>query len=462
MLKPTLEVLAGIPSVVLGFFALSVIAPSIVQRFTSAGLFSLMSAGIAVGILSVPLVASVSEDALRSVPLALREASYGMGAKKITTVTKVVVPAAVSGLVAAFILAVSRAIGETMVVFIAAGAAGNQPFELSPLEAGPHHDGGHGHRGPGHRPGEGRGPHVPEPLLRGRAAVRDHAAPQLRRRPLRAQGPAGLLMATTIGVGAEYARGSVRDQLTGGKRDHSGRIFQLLLWLSLGFSLGVLAILFYDVFVEGVGVFSDRAESFLSGGLRSNAAASGVFQAIKGTFWIGVFVVVLSFPIGVASAVYLEEYATKGRFARLIDVNIRNLAGVPSIVYGILGLALFVQSMEAFTGGRTLMAAGITLAILVLPIVIITVAEAVRAVPSSLREAALRRRAPPGRRSIRTQVLPYALPGIITGTVLALARAIGEAAPALPGAAPSPGCSPARRACSTRASSRSGSPPCPS
>jgi phosphate transport system permease protein len=136
VLKPTLEVLAGIPSVVLGFFALSVIAPSIVQRFTSAGLFSLTSAGIAVGILSVPLVASVSEDALRSVPPALREASYGMGAKKITTVTKVVVPAAVSGLVAAFILAISRAIGETMVVFIAAGAAGNQQFELSPLEPG--------------------------------------------------------------------------------------------------------------------------------------------------------------------------------------------------------------------------------------------------------------------------------------------------------------------------------------
>ena len=135
-LKPMLEVLAGIPSVVLGFFAVSVIAPSLVQRFTSAGLFSLVSAGIAVGILSIPLVASVSEDALRSVPLALREASYGMGAKKITTVTRVVLPAAVSGLVAAFILAVSRAIGETMVVFIAGGAAGNQGFEVNPLEPG--------------------------------------------------------------------------------------------------------------------------------------------------------------------------------------------------------------------------------------------------------------------------------------------------------------------------------------
>jgi phosphate transport system permease protein len=136
LLKPTLEVLAGIPSVVLGFFAVSVISPSIVQRLFGADLFNLVAAGIAVGILSIPLVASVSEDALRSVPSALREASYGMGARKITTVTKVVLPAAVSGLVAAFILAVSRAVGETMVVFIAGGAAGSAPLELNPLKPG--------------------------------------------------------------------------------------------------------------------------------------------------------------------------------------------------------------------------------------------------------------------------------------------------------------------------------------
>lgn len=136
VLKPTLEVLAGIPSVVLGFFALSVISPSIVQRFFETDLFNLVSAGIAVGILSIPLVASVSEDALRAVPADLREASYGMGARKITTVTRIVVPAAVSGLVAASLLAFSRAIGETMVVFIAGGAAGSAPFEPNPLKPG--------------------------------------------------------------------------------------------------------------------------------------------------------------------------------------------------------------------------------------------------------------------------------------------------------------------------------------
>jgi phosphate transport system permease protein len=137
VLKPTLEILAGIPSVVLGFFAISVISPEVVQRFFGAtDLFNLMAAGIGVGILSIPLVASVSEDALRSVPQALREASYGMGARKITTTVRVVLPAAVSGLVAAFILASSRAIGETMVVFIAGGAGGGSLFNLSATEPG--------------------------------------------------------------------------------------------------------------------------------------------------------------------------------------------------------------------------------------------------------------------------------------------------------------------------------------
>jgi phosphate transport system permease protein len=137
VLKPTLEILAGIPSVVLGFFAISVISPQVVQRFFGAtDLFNLMAAGIGVGILSIPLVASVSEDALRSVPQALREASYGMGARKITTTVRVVLPAAVSGLVAAFILAASRAIGETMVVFIAGGAGGGTLLSFSPTEPG--------------------------------------------------------------------------------------------------------------------------------------------------------------------------------------------------------------------------------------------------------------------------------------------------------------------------------------
>lgn len=137
VVKPIVEILAGIPSVVIGFFALSFIGPEIVQRFREGTpQTTLAAAGIGVGILIIPLVASVSEDAMRAVPRSLREAAYGMGARKATAVCRVVVPAAVSGLVAAFILAVSRAIGETMVVFIAAGRTGGALFTTDPFEGG--------------------------------------------------------------------------------------------------------------------------------------------------------------------------------------------------------------------------------------------------------------------------------------------------------------------------------------
>ena len=137
VLKPILEILAGIPSVVLGFFALTVISPDLVQQiFVDAPQFNLLTAGLGVGILTIPLVASVSEDALRSVPNTMREASEGLGARKMTTTVKVVIPAAVSGLVAAGIIGVSRAIGETMVVAIAAGASGGSLFTTSPTDPG--------------------------------------------------------------------------------------------------------------------------------------------------------------------------------------------------------------------------------------------------------------------------------------------------------------------------------------
>ena len=137
IVKPILEILAGIPSIVLGYFALTVINPQIVtQLFSGADQFNLMAAGLAVGVLIIPLVASVSEDAMRAVPRSLREASYGLGARKITTSVRVVFPAAVSGIMAALIIGVSRAIGETMVVAIAAGGTGGSLFTFDPLGPG--------------------------------------------------------------------------------------------------------------------------------------------------------------------------------------------------------------------------------------------------------------------------------------------------------------------------------------
>ena len=137
IVKPVLEILAGIPSVVLGFFALTFINPVLIQGlFPDAKGATLLAAGLGVGILTIPLVASVSEDAMQAVPRALREASYGLGAKRITTSLRVVFPAAISGIVAALILAASRAIGETMVVALAAGATGGSLFTVNPLGPG--------------------------------------------------------------------------------------------------------------------------------------------------------------------------------------------------------------------------------------------------------------------------------------------------------------------------------------
>jgi phosphate transport system permease protein len=137
VVKPILEVLAGIPSIVLGFFAIEWLGPNIVQEvFADADAFSMAAAGLGVGILVTPLVASVSEDAMRAVPNALREASYGMGAKKVTTVVRIVFPAAISGIVAAIILAASRAIGETMVVLLAAGAYGQAEYTSNIADTG--------------------------------------------------------------------------------------------------------------------------------------------------------------------------------------------------------------------------------------------------------------------------------------------------------------------------------------
>jgi phosphate transport system permease protein len=237
-----------------------------------------------------------------------------------------------------------------------------------------------------------------------------------------------MAISTPARLAGDYAPDVVRRQITGGRRDTSGAVFQSGLLVALGLALLVLAVLIYDVWTDGSSVLFDRFDSFISGTLQSRADVAGIAQGLRGTFWIGVIVVAFAFPLGIAAALYLEEYAAKTRLTRIIDLNIRNLAGVPSVVYGILGFTIFVKTMGDLTGGRSVISGGVTLAILVLPVVIITSAEAVRAVPTGLREAGFGVGATRWE-VVRDHVLPYAAPGILTGTVLSLARALGEAAP---------------------------------
>ena len=219
-----------------------------------------------------------------------------------------------------------------------------------------------------------------------------------------------------------------RPALRTARTDWRGHAFHALLLLSLLFSLAVLVTLLADVLVRGMPVLADRGGDFLTSPTASRASQAGVIQGIYGSFMMAVFVVLVAFPVGIMTAVYLEEYAPDNRLTRLITLNIRNLAGVPSVVYGLLGLSVFVIFLEPLTRGRTVIAGGLTLAVLILPIVIITSAEAIRAVPLALREAGYGLGA--SRWEVtRTLVLPAAAPGILTGTILALSRALGETAP---------------------------------
>lgn len=233
---------------------------------------------------------------------------------------------------------------------------------------------------------------------------------------------------TQVGIGAGVAADITRAQLSGRRADVSGLVFRTALQIGLFLSLLVLVVLLADVITGGWSVLSTRLGSFLTSPLRANPAQAGISQSLAGSLWAGVVVVVLAFPLGIGAAIYLEEYAPSNRLTRFIEVNVRNLAGVPSVVFGILGFTIFVQWSGDFTGGRTALAGGLTLACLVLPIVIITSSEAIRSVPQAIREGGYGVGATKWE-IIRTFVLPYAAPGILTGTVLSLARALGEAAP---------------------------------
>ncbi|HVL52743.1 MAG TPA: phosphate ABC transporter permease PstA [Vitreimonas sp.] len=210
--------------------------------------------------------------------------------------------------------------------------------------------------------------------------------------------------------------------------DWRGLAFHGVLLLALLFSLLILFTLITDVVMRGLPVLLERGADFLSSPTSRSPARSGVGQGIFGTMMMAAFVAVFAFPVGIMTAIYLEEYAPDTRLTRFINVNIRNLAGVPSVVYGLLGLSIFVLALGGLTGGRSMIAGGLTLAVLVLPIVIITSAEAIRAVPRGLREAGYGIGA--SRWEVtRLLVLPHAAPGILTGTVLSLSRALGETAP---------------------------------
>jgi len=185
-----------------------------------------------------------------------------------------------------------------------------------------------------------------------------------------------------------------------------------------------LGIIIWDIFSKGAGVIS---WPFLTQAPREGMTEGGIFPAILGTFLVSLITVLFAVPLGMFAAIYLNEYALPGRTTRLIRLAIRNLSGVPSIVYGLFGVVLFVQMMKL---GTSVLSAGLTLGLLTLPWTITASEEALKTVPKSYREGALALGATKWY-AIRTNVLPYAIPGMLTGVILGLARAAGETAPIL-------------------------------
>ncbi|MCY4365851.1 MAG: phosphate ABC transporter permease PstA [Chloroflexi bacterium] len=219
---------------------------------------------------------------------------------------------------------------------------------------------------------------------------------------------------------AEIVRGQFDRQMR--RRRLHGQIFHILCLVSILIGLGMLAALLINIFIDG---WQRVNWSFLTSFPSRHPEGAGIKAALFGSIYVVALAGALAFSFGVAAAIYLEEYAPRNWFARIIQINIANLAGVPSIVYGILGLEIFVRFLDL---GKSVLAGSFTLALLVLPIVIIAAEEAIRAVPPSIREGGFALGATRWQ-TIWRLVLPQAFPGILTGVILAVSRAVGETAP---------------------------------
>lgn len=343
IVKPILEILAGIPTVVYGFFALYLITPTLIRPiFSTLGFdvdgYNALSAGIVVGIMIIPMVSSLSEDALRAVPRSLREAGYALGSTKFDVSAKVVLPAAFSGIVASFLLAIARAVGETMAVTIAARPEPDNDAQPPAQRA----DDDQLHRERLARRHAGRYDRVQESLRRCPLPVFHHAGHEHPVSVRDAALPGGVPVSTPTPT-ADPTPGSTAHELTHGRREN--RLFETLCAVSTWSTFAVLVILIVSVSYRAWGWLDWQ---FLTSFDSRKPERAGILAGLLGSCWMIVITIMFSVPVGVGAAVYLEEYATDNLLTRIIRTNLANLAGVPSIVYGILGLTVFVRMFGLF------------------------------------------------------------------------------------------------------------------
>jgi len=456
ILKPAIELLAGIPSVVYGFFGLIILTNFIRVTFDLPTGETWLAASVLLGIMALPTIISVSEDAISAVPREFREGSLAIGATRWQTISRVIVPAALSGIAAAIILGIGRAVGETMAVMMVAGNAaiipdpiwnilspirtltGTLGIEMGEVAVGSEHYSAlfgvavvlllitlvinlsavailrHLHEGQTSR--SGRNTLIPEYLKESVIRFLKIALVLLLLIFLVAALPWYLVIMILLVAGAWYFG---KDRLS---QKHIETIAFALIVASAVIVLAILVIILENIVVNGLPALSWE---FLTQPPRDLGRAGGIFPAIIGTLYLVAGAIAIALPLGVGAAIYLVEYTREGRITRLIRTGVDLLNGTPSIVFGLFGFAFIVLYLNV---GVSMLAGQVTLALMVLPTIIRTTEESLKNIPQSLREGSLALGATRWQ-TISRVVLPPAVPGIVTGSILSIGRAAGETAP---------------------------------
>lgn len=479
-LKPVVELFSAIPSVVFGFVGMMVIVPALKVLFPDQQLFSnsWLAASIVLALMAMPTIISVSEDAIHAVPRSYREASLAMGATKWESIVKVVLPAAVSGVSAAIILGIGRAIGETMAVLMLTGNApiipdplwnvyslistltGTIALQLPEAVTGSVTQSAlfelgvllmiivliinmlsrHVVNSAKRRIGEGDGKLSLLFRMTGRSSIIPESVSDRLSEHRSTLMRCGMLLLAFIGVWmfaslltsdvmALVSAAVVVAALVGlgyvfDKVDSTSRQTVCIggVTVVMGAVILMLAIIIGHILIKGIPALSIE---FLTTSPAPGGRGGGIYPAIIGSLELIAGTAVIAFPLGVLTGIYLNEYAKDTRFTRIIREAIDLLNGTPSIVFGMFGMVLFVTAMGF---GYSLLAGWITLAFMILPVIIRTTEEALKSVPKDLREAS-RAMGATKWRTIYKVVLPAAMGGVVTGAILSIGRAAGETAP---------------------------------
>jgi phosphate transport system permease protein len=431
--KPVIEVLAGIPSIVYGFFALLVISP-ILQQYFGASYFNAASAIIVMAIMVLPIIVSISDDSMKAVPKHLREASLAMGATKWETSVKVVMPAASSGIIASLLLGLARALGETMVVVLAAGSIARltlNPFQEVQTMTAYIAQVATGDIPPGVAVSAAFAVGLVLfvityiiNLIAGRVVLRIKRGGATAKKQTRVTRYSKKIFAALTVLWNHLLLRTHDKKISLKHRYLKGKIGKTTVATSLLIAVVFLMFLLTSVLEQGLpGINWNFLTSFPS----ATPSKAGIYPVILGSIYLVCLTLVFAVPMGVGAAIYLNEFAKDNRYTRFLRRIIQNLAGVPSIVFGLVGLTIFSR---LFGFGPSLLTGSLTLAIMILPVIVVATEEALKSVPDSFREAS-RGLGATKWQTVSHHVLPYAVPGTLTGVILALSRAIGETAPIL-------------------------------